>query len=458
MAVLFLTLIMQIALPIFEFTGDEYVGLSLVNTASEFAEVTVSANGSEGVEAEAGLIALGPGTERALLLREILGLEADPASGWIEIDSNRTGLGVFLATGGDGFLHTAEPADTFVDNLFLPDVRVDTGFRELAAIDTAVAIIVPGELAANVVLELVSLESDVAGEVTIAVPARGSRFLRVSQAFAEFMPDNGVGGRTLEGYIRVTSDVPIAAWQRVDTPLLRTVVRGHSVDELDSSGEVLAPYFVFGGGYRSVFNLINPSDDTITVQLTAEDANGDPIGDPVERTLAPGEAIRSDVQDLFSVVTIQTFPGPIISGYIRVRASAGSDPVPVIGTMNVAALGEQGADGAAMCYVIGGGTATTWTIPLALGGTYYSGIAIANPNQMLAVQTDVVIETFASDGSLVRQSEVSLSPGAQYTAVVGMELTTGWVRVTANLPVSVVAAIGTHDASQLEQVPAAPAP
>ena len=458
MAVLFLTLIMQSVLPIFGLNADEYVGLSLVNTASESAEVTVSANGSEGVEAEAGVISLAPGTERALLLREILGLEADPGSGWIEIDSNRTGLGVFSATGGDGFLHTAEPADTFVDNLFLPDVRVDTGFRELAAIDTAVAIIVPGELAANVVLELVSLESDVAGEVTIAVPARGSRFLRVSQVFAEFMPDNGVGGRTFAGYIRVTSDVPIAAWQRVDTPLLRTVVRGHSVDELDSSGEVLAPYFVFGGGYRSVFNLINPSDGTITVRLTAEDANGDTVGGPLERTLAPGEAIRSDVQDLFGVVTVQTFPGPIISGYIRIRASAGSDPVPVIGTMNVAALGEQGADGAAMCYLIGGGTATAWTIPLTLGGTYYSGIAIANPNQMLAVQTDVVIETFASEGSLVRSSEVSLSPGAQYTAVVGTELTTGWVRVTANLPVSVVAAIGTHDASQLEQVPASPAP
>ncbi len=340
----------------------------------------------------------------------------------------------------------------------LPDVRVDTGFRELAAIDTAVTIVVPGELAANVVLELVGLEAVVAGAVTIGVPARGSRFLRVSEAFADFMPDNGVGGRTFEGYIRVTSDVPIAAWQRVDTPLLREVVRGHSLDELDSSGEVLAPYFVFGGRYRSVFNLINPSDDTITVLLTAQDGNGDTVGDPLERTLAPGEAIRSDVQQLFGVATVQTFPGPIISGYVRIRASAGSDPVPVIGTMNVAALGEQGADGAAMCYVIGGGTATTWTIPLALGGAYYSGIAIANPNQMLAVQTDVVIETFASDGSLVRRSEVSLSPGAQYTAVVGTELTTGWVRVTANLPVSVVAAIGTHDASQLEQVPASTAP
>lgn len=96
MAVLFLTLIMQIALPIFELTGDEYVGLSLVNTASESAEVTVSVNGSEGVEAEAGVISLPPGAERALLLREILGLEADPGSGWIEIDSSRTGLGVFL--------------------------------------------------------------------------------------------------------------------------------------------------------------------------------------------------------------------------------------------------------------------------------------------------------------------------------------------------------------------------
>ena len=114
MALLFLTLIIiiQSVLPIFDLTGDEYLGLSLLNTASESADVTVAVNRSEGMDAVVGVISLPPGAERALLRREILGLEADPGSGWIEIDSNRTGLGVFLATGGYGFLHTAEAADT----------------------------------------------------------------------------------------------------------------------------------------------------------------------------------------------------------------------------------------------------------------------------------------------------------------------------------------------------------
>ena len=457
MAILFLTLMMQSVLPIFDLTGDEYLGLSLVNTASSAAEVTVTVNGDESGEM-GGVVSLGPGAGRAILVREILDLAADPGSGWMEIDSSQAGLGVFPATGGDGFLHTAEPADSFFESLLLPDVRVDTGFKELAAIDTSVAVVVPGSEDANVVLELVGLDAIVAGEVAIAVPARGIRVVQVSVVFSEHMPDNGVGGRTFEGYIRLTSDVPVAAWQRMDTPLLRTVVRGHSIDELDSSGEVIAPYFVFGGGYRSVFNLVNPSDETITLDLTAQDANGDPIGDPVARTLLPGEAIRSDVEQLFNVVTIQISPGPIIAGYVRIRATAGSDPVSVIGTMNVAALGEQGADGAAMTYVVGRGAETSWTIPLTLGGAYYSGLAIANPNQMLAVQTDVVIETFSSEGSLVAESEVSLSPANHYTTVVGAELTAGWVRVTANMAVSVVAAIGNHDATLLEQVPASPVP
>ena len=62
MALLFLTLIIiiQSVLPIFDLTGDEYLGLSLLNTASESADVTVAVNRSEGMDAVVGVISLPP--------------------------------------------------------------------------------------------------------------------------------------------------------------------------------------------------------------------------------------------------------------------------------------------------------------------------------------------------------------------------------------------------------------
>ena len=99
----------------------------------------------------------------------------------------------------------------------------------------------------------------------------------------------------------------------------------------------------------------------------------------------------------------------------------------------------------------------TWIIPLAFGGsTYYSGFAIANPNELRAVQTDVTIEVVQSNGTVIDTEEVSFSPRGQYTAVVPDGLDSGYIRITANMPVRVLGAIGTKDFRLLEQIPALP--
>ena len=455
MPVLFLTLLLQSFFPIFNAPGGEYIGLSAVNTSDEPAQVTVMLTGNDGSVAGVGGMTLASGNQKVLLLREILNVETTPASGWIQLNSSRQGTEFFLASGGDGLLGGAAPATSLSTTILLPNVRVDTGFKELGATDTLVAIVHPGSVfATTVTLELIGLDGAVAGTLTRSLAVRGSLTLRVSDAFRDFMPDNGVGGRTFEGYLRLRSTLGIAAWQRVETPLLHTVLRGRALEELDSSGVVLAPYFVFGGGYRSTLNLINPSGESLSVELIAEDGRGGTIGEAIQRTLGPGEALRSDVGTLFRVVTIQTFPGPTITGYVRVRETGGGS-IQLIGSLDVASIGQGTFSQSGMSYPVGDRRAENWVIPLALGGSgYYSGYAIANPNELLAAQTDVTIEVRDSGGALIETSSVSLSPRRQHSAVTPRELTSGWVRITANMPVGLVAAIGTADSSVLEQVPA----
>jgi hypothetical protein len=85
---------------------------------------------------------------------------------------------------------------------------------------------------------------------------------------------------------------------------------------------------------------------------------------------------------------------------------------------------------------------------------YYSGYAIANPNAMLAVQTEATIEVVDANGNVLQTQEVSLSPRGMHTGVVPESALSGYVRITANMPVRVVGSIGTSEARLLEQVPA----
>ena len=122
--------------------------------------------------------------------------------------------------------------------------------------------------------------------------------------------------------------------------------------------------------------------------------------------------------------------------------------------MEVASSGQGTFTQSSMSYPIGPASAGPWVIPLALGGsTYYSGLAIANPNELLAVQTDLTIEFVQADGTVVEVEEVSLSPRGQHTGVSPETLQSGYVRITSNMPVRIVGALGTRDLRLLEQVP-----
>ncbi len=452
MPVLFLTLLFQSFLPLFNSGSSDYAGLSFVNSTDSAAVVRVSATDGLTGSTAVGQVVLAAGEQRALLLEEILKGGDRPTAGWIRVDSGAAAVDVVLAHGNTERLVIAKPAAP-TTALLIPDVRVDTGFRELGHIDTVITIARPGGLfPAPVLLDLVGIDGVRVGGVSVTLGASRSRTFRVSDTFRDVLPDNGAGGKSFEGYLRLSTGAGIVAWQMVETPLFAHVLDAQSVSE--TAGIVLAPFFVFGGGYRSTLNLVNPTDEEITVELVARDRSGGAIGEVVQRTLGRGEGFRSDVQTLFKVAVIAVFPPPLIDGYIRIR-DVGNQLNSLVGNVEVGSVGQGTFTQSAMSYALGPPSATPWVVPFALGGNrYYTGLAIVNPSENSDAGAEATVESVQADGTVVNVQEISLLPGAQYAQVLPEELQSGYLRIRSNVPIGIVVALGTRDSRVLEQVPA----
>ena len=442
-------------IPVFAFENDEFIGLSLINTSVVMNEVAVTWTDSEGKSARTGFLSLAPGSQRVALLKEILGIPVDPTEGWIRIDSSEPGLLSYTSSGRDGILDGAETASLASTRIILPHVAVDTGFVELEYTDTLVYLVNPGPAAASAQVKLMSLDGLAAGGLTVSIPARASYKLRVSEAFRDVLPPNHVGGRTFRGYVRVSSDEGLAGWLRIDTPLSRRLLRGRGVEEIVPARLAMVSHFVFGSPalYRSELNLINAGDAAVTLDMVAQDDRGGRIGQAVRRTLSPGQAFREDVLTLFHIAVPEVFPPPLLAGYIRIRAADGG-MFQAIGDIDITC----GVSTASMLYPIGVASSFDAIMPFVIHDSdYFTGYAIANPNEMLTVQMDITIILLDRDGRPVGSPRsVSLSPSARFVSLIETKVRSGYLRIHTNGPFTVLGCIGTWSGSMLAPLPRLP--
>ncbi len=440
-------------LPIFGSETGEFTGLSLVNTSVLSNEVTVTWTDSDGNSTRTANLSLAAGSQRVALLREIFAVPEDPARGWIRIDSSQPGLLSYLTSGQDGVLDSTEPTSVISTGIILPHIAVNTGFMELQYTDTLVNLINPGTAAANARAELIGLDGSAVGELSVLIPAGASRTLRVSEAFRDVLLPNNVGGKTFSGYMKVSCDVGLAGWLRIDTPLSRRLLRGRGVEEIVPARLAIVSHFAFGSPalYRSELNFVNAGDTALTLDLVAQIDGGGGFG--VRRTLSPGQGFREDVLSLFQMAVPAVFPPPMLTGYIRIRA-AGGGTFQGAGDIDI----TRDRDAASMLYPIAAAFPSDSTMPFVINDSdYYTGYAIANPNELLTVQTDVTVELFDQDGRPVGSPrKVSLSPSARFVSLIEEKLRSGYLRIRANGPVALLGSIGTQDGSMLAPLPGLP--
>ncbi len=439
--------------PVFGSETNEFIGLSLVNTSAVKNEVTVTWTDSDGNSARTASLSLAPGSQRVALLKEILTIPDDPTQGWIRIDYSESGLLSYMTSGRDGILDGTESTSLISTRITLPHVAVNTGFMELQHTETLVNLINPGNAAANAHVDLIGLDGNTAGDLIVSIPARASHSLRVSESFSDVLPPNNVGGRTFQGYMKISSDEGLAGWLRIDTPLSRRLLRGRGVEEIVPVPLAMVSHFTFGSPalYNSELNLINTGNSTVTLDLTAQVDRGETFS--VRRILGPGQGFREDVTGLFLIGVAAVFPPPMLTGYIRIQAADGG-MFQGIGDINITREGNA----ASMLYPIGEPSSATLTMPFVISDSdYFTGYAIANANELLTVQTDVTIELFDRDGRIVGSPRtVSLSPSARLVSLVEEKVRSGYIQIRANGPVAALGSIGTQDGSTLAPLPGLP--
>ncbi len=442
--------------PVFGSALTGFVGLSIINTSAITNDVTVTWTDSAGLNSRTGFLSLPSSAQRVVLVKEILGIQENLSEGWIRIDSSGPGLLSYMTTGGDAYADATAPVSLASPAIVLPHIAVLTGFMELGHSDTLVSLVNPGSAVANAQAALVSVDGLTngltIGMLNIAIPACGSRTVRISEAFDSVLPPNQLGGRIFRGYLKVTADMPLAAWLQIETPLSRRLLSGSSIDSVVPERQLLVSHFASGSPalYSSQLNVINIADTAVTLDIVAQDDRGLAIGKPARRTLEPGQAVREDVLDLFGIVSMAVFPPPLITGYIRIRESGGGT-LQLLGDIDITA----GTDAAAMLYPIGAPSSSTAVLPFVINDSdFYTGYALANSNELLTVQTDITVELFGPDGvPVTTPRHVSLSPAARFVSLIPEKVRSGYLKISTNGPIAVLGSIGAWNNSLVTPLP-----
>jgi hypothetical protein len=144
----------------------------------------------------------------------------------------------------------------------------------------------------------------------------------------------------------------------------------------------------------------------------------------------------------------------MIAGYIRIR-EAQNRSFQILGNVEID-TNSRGAKSAVMLYPVSDFGGETWTLPLisSVGGNF-TGYAISNPNEFLAIQTDVTIEIVDRSGNVTGTDSISLPRATRYSTMVP-EGRSGYIRIRSNRPIHVLGALGRKDGTTLEQIPALP--
>ena len=203
----------------------------------------------------------------------------------------------------------------------------------------------------------------------------------------------------LAGYVRVESTGGQFRGSLVDNPGEGT----HAVPALLSTAisRVVFPYFVTGGGYNTVVTLINASEQTAVVTVTASDAAG------VE--IAPGFTTRvlpRAMDELDWAAILGTGDGQR-QGYFTLDVEPIARPHPFVSVPRLAGAVRIEAPGirAAAALFNEHGDEFFFT-PVRSDGSEYTGLAILNGG---TEEMEVLIEAYAANGVTLDAAELMVA-------------------------------------------------
>ncbi len=421
---------------------NETTGIAVANLSGADATLTLWAFDKAGSE-EKGPEITNPasvsikGVEQLPILDWQLfgpGLPAKSPVGWLRVESTVPKVAGFFLTFNDSLttMDGASVSSATTTSFVLPEIE-DQGFTQIRVAN-------PDASEAEVTFELRGSDGKVRAEsVARKVNASGTVAETLSELFPGVTPDGS-------DYVWASANRGVVAFEFLGKT-------GEYVEALNGqdanmgSTTLYSPQYVVGGGYRTTLSVVNLESVGGTVALELIGDDGNPLGTRQVMPIEPRGKLYITDQKFF------LDPGQgLIQGYVKVISSG-----PKLTGSVVFGDPERKTFSSSLPLVANLLNSVVFG-HIASNSTYFTGIAILNPNEADATAT---IDVYDRNGNLLQTKTESIGAKrrvsklvTQYFAnLVGREMTSGYIKVIADKGVASFALFGTQDLSVLAAIP-----
>ncbi len=343
-------------------------------------------------------IVLGRDQQTSFTIRELL--QATPNStidGWLNFDSDEFAMASFFFTGDlqlrrlDGGLANFRTST----ELIFPEVQVRDGFA------TIVSLLNPNLESTEATMSLFSSEGELIEEITSALPDG----VLTSPPLRE--PDPEVEVRTavfteeayenfVDGYVRVSSQTGLLAFERYFDNERLAGLNGIPVGpQAELQTTLYIPEVQAFAGSETFVNLIHAGTGTASLTLSLKGNLGGDLTAPVNLQLEAAHSLRRNVVELFNLVDQGA-----LSGWILIE----SDIPGIVGNAEVNSVSGQ----AMTSILLQGPPMDTFVFSHVVQRFGISTrLILLNPGP---ATTNVQIEVYGSDGSLLDGLSLSIAP------------------------------------------------
>lgn len=250
-----------------------------------------------------------------------------------------------------------------------------------------------------------------------------------------------------DGQIRGSFGGPVIALESFGTSSTLNFVAAQVPVGLPS---LYVPFFASGGGYETDLNVINSSDQAVTLSAKLVDSQGSPVAAPRSITLAPSQQLVTSISQLFQMQSFasgyvkldvpQVARGfwtfyPAITGYARIRSGQSASTV----------------------IPLSGYPQPTSSIPTSgVTAGQFQGIALVNPTD---APVTVNLLALSPAGTVLATASVNLAAGqisskliTEYFSVAIGEHSV--IRVNSSAPVVATSITGSSNGDALRAVSA----
>jgi type VI protein secretion system component Hcp len=427
-------------------TDPEFIGFGITNLDSQTATLRFTAYNTAGTVVSGTDIVnpvyydLPAGQQLPMIDYQLFGagLAGSDSIGYVKIESSVVKVaGFFMMFNGavtelDGANVNTTPLTAFV----FPEIK-DDGF-------TKVNIASPNPDAATLTFTLVNADGRVQRTALRDIPANGTL---VADLFADVFTDITPGATD---YVKVTSTQPVLPFELLGKPT-QYIEALNGQDAAGGSFTLYSPQYAIGAVWRTSLSIVNLSATAgnVTFRFIRDDATQ--IGATKVLPITANGKIYIDDPTFFQSFVVA--PGDdTIEGYLEIL----SDGVKLTGDV-VFGDPEQSKFSSALPLMSNLQTSMIFS-HIASDDMYYTGVAILNPNPFDArVRIDVYDEggnlTQTDTITLPRLQRISTVLTKLFPALQGQSRTSGYFKLTSDLPIASFALFGTHDLSALAAIP-----